>query len=51
MIRINPRPEEENLSDKNVFRILKAVCKARNEQKVSELKRLLTILERKDDSV
>ena len=44
MIRINPFPEKENLCDENVLRILQAVCKARNEEKVQELEKLLNVL-------
>lgn len=51
MVRINPLPEKENLNDANVFRILKAVCVAKNEEKVLELRKLLAILEGKDDSI
>ena len=49
MIRINPTPEREKLSDENVFRILKDMCKARNEGKVQELRKLLKILGGEND--
>ena len=49
MIRINPFPEKENLCDENVFRILQAICDARNKAKVRELERLLKILGGEND--
>ena len=49
MIRINPTPEREKLSDENVFRILKDICSAKNEQRVQELRKLLKILGGEND--
>lgn len=46
MIRINPFPEKENLSDDRVYKILKAICQARNDERIKELIKLSKALER-----
>ena len=41
MIKINPIPEKENLSDEKLLRILKDICSASGEYKIQELRKLL----------
>jgi len=46
MIRINPFPSKENMSDKVLFEILKDICSAKDDERVKKLKELLREVKR-----
>jgi len=46
MIRINPFPSKENMSDEVLFKILEDICSAKDEKKVEKLRELLREVKR-----